>query len=64
MEPVRSALLGVKGVVRADVVLEAHEASVDYDPAQCTVDALIAAVASVKDPGKPMTFGATVKKQN
>ena len=58
----RSALLSVKGVARAVVTWEGHEAVVEYDPAQCSVDALIAAVANVKDPAMPMTFGATVKK--
>lgn len=64
MEPVRSALLGVKGVVRAQVTLEGHEALVEYDPAQCTVDTLIAAIAQARDPAMPMTFGATVKKRH
>ena len=58
----RSALLSVKGVVRADVLFEGHEAHVEYDPTQCDVSSLIAAVANVKDPTMPMTFGATVKK--
>jgi hypothetical protein len=61
---VRSALLSVKGVVRARVAFEGHEAFVEYDPTQCSVNALIAAVAAVKDPAVPMTFGATVKKRN
>ncbi len=58
----RSALLSVKGVTRAHVQLEGHEARVEYDPAQCRVDDLIAAVAKVKDPAMPMQFSATVKK--
>jgi copper chaperone CopZ len=59
---VRSALLSVKGVARAQVTLENHEAYVEYDPTQCTVSTLIAAVANLKDPAMPVTFGATVKK--
>jgi hypothetical protein len=61
---VRSALVGVKGVDRAQVTLEGHVAFVEYDPAhtECTIDTLIAAVANVKDTAVPMTFGATVKK--
>ena len=58
----RSALLSVKGVARALVTWEGHEAFVEYDPAQCSVAALIAAVANAKDPAVPMQFGATVKK--
>ena len=58
----RSALLAVKGVQRADVVFEAREARVEYDPTQCTVDDLISAVAKAKDPTMPVTFGATVKQ--
>lgn len=64
MEPVRSALASVKGVSRATVVLEGHQAQVDYDPKQCTVSDLIAAVARAKDPTMPMaTFTAAVKKE-
>lgn len=59
----RSALAGVKGVSRATVRFEGHEAQVDYDPAQCSAADLVAAVARVKVPGMPMTFGATVKPQ-
>jgi copper chaperone CopZ len=59
---VRSALLSVKGVTRARVLLEGHEAQVEYDPAQCRVDDLIAAVAKAKDPAMPVYFSASVKK--
>lgn len=58
----RSALAAVRGVSRARVIFEGHEAHVDYDPMQCSVDDLLAAVAKVKDPAMPMTFSATVKK--
>jgi copper chaperone CopZ len=47
---VRSALLAVNGVASAQVTFEGHEALVEYDPAQCDVDTLVAAVASVKHP--------------
>jgi copper chaperone CopZ len=59
---VRSALLSVKGVRRAQVLLEGHAAHVEYDPAQCSVENLIAAVAQAKAPAMPMQFSATVKK--
>ena len=57
----RSALAAVKGVSRATVTLEGHEARVDYDAAQCRVSDLIAAVARASDPAQAMTFSATVK---
>jgi copper chaperone CopZ len=59
---VRSALLSIKGVQRADVMFEGHEARVEYDPTQCTVNDLLRAVANAKDPTMPVQFGATVKK--
>jgi copper chaperone CopZ len=59
---VRSALASVKGVTRADVSFEAHEARVDYDPRQCSIQALIAAVAAVKDPNMPAGFRAALRK--
>lgn len=59
----RSALLAVNGVASAQVTFEGHEALVEYDPAQCDVDTLVAAVASVKHPMPNMTFDAAVKKQ-
>jgi len=59
---VRSALAAVRGVSLATVSFERHEASVDYDPTQCRVDDLLAAVAAIKDPTMPTTFSAAVKK--
>jgi copper chaperone CopZ len=59
---VRSALLSVRGVQRADVLFERHEAVVEYDPTQCTVNDLVSAVANAKDPTMPVRFAATVKK--
>jgi copper chaperone CopZ len=59
---VRSALLSVKGVARARVSLENHEAVVDYDPAQCTVDDMIAAVGKAEGVWAPGQYTATVKE--
>ena len=44
----RSALKAVKGVTRAKVSLEDHEALVVYDPSQATVEDLINAVKNAK----------------
>jgi hypothetical protein len=52
----------VKGVSRATVLFEGHEAHVVYDPTQCNVADLVTAVARVKDPAMPTAFSATVKK--
>jgi copper chaperone CopZ len=60
---VRSALLSVKGVARARVSLENHEAVVDYDPAQCTVEDMIAAVGKAEGVWSPGQYQATVKKK-
>lgn len=59
----RSALLSVKGVARARVSLENHEAVVDYDPAQCTVEQMIAAVGKAEGIETPGQYKATVKKK-
>jgi copper chaperone CopZ len=59
---VRSALVAVKGVSRATVTLEGHEARVEYDPAQANVSELLAAVERAGNPAAAMTFTATVKK--
>ena len=58
MAAVRSALLGVDGVTRAQVSLETREAIATYDPRTTNVDALVAAVNAVKE---PFPFSATVK---
>jgi copper chaperone CopZ len=47
---VREALLSVKGVARAEVTFEGHEAVVTYDPSQATVDDLIRAVDGIEGP--------------
>jgi copper chaperone CopZ len=59
---VRSALLAVKGVSRAKVTLEGHEAIVMYDPRQTTVDALIAAVNEATGPADSIMYRAAVKQ--
>ena len=56
----RSALLSVKGVTRAKVTLEHQEAVVTYDPAQATIEDLIAAVNGAD--GGPFAYTATLKK--
>jgi copper chaperone CopZ len=59
---VRSALLSVKGVTRARVALEGHEAVVTYDPSQCKVEDLIAAVAKAEGPMMVGQYTAEVKQ--
>ena len=58
----RSALLSVKGVTRAQVRLEGHEATVTYDPAQAKVEAMIKAVAEAQGP-IGQQYSASVKKE-
>jgi copper chaperone CopZ len=58
---VRSALLSVKGVTRAQVRLEEHEAVVTYDPSVATIEQMIKAVSEAEGPG-PQEYKATVKK--
>ena len=58
----RSALLSVKGVTRAQVRLEEHEAVVTYDPSVATVEQMIKALSEVVGPvGQQYT--AKVKKE-
>ena len=59
----RSALLSVKGVTRAQVRLEEHEAIVTFDPTQATVEAMIKAVAAAEGPDGRGQYTATVKKE-
>jgi copper chaperone CopZ len=61
---VRSALLSVKGVTRAQVTLERYEAVVTYDPGVATVQQMINAVAEAEGPqdGRGQ-YKATVKKE-
>ena len=58
----RSALLAVKGVTRARVTLEEHEALVVFDPAQTSVKALIEAVAKADGVWGPNQYSAKVKE--
>lgn len=58
----RSALLSVKGVTRAQVSLEGHEALVTYDPSQCKVEDLITAVGQAAGPMTPNQYGAAIKR--
>jgi copper chaperone CopZ len=58
---VRSALLGVKGVSRAQVALEGREAIVTYDPRETNVQALIEAVNQAKGPADSIRYHAAVK---
>jgi copper chaperone CopZ len=60
--PVRAALLGVKGVVRARVTLEGHEAAVTYDPKSCSVDDMIKAVGKATGPMMEFQYSAKVKE--
>ena len=55
----RSALLDVKGVTRAQVSLETHEAIVNYDP-PATPEAMISAIAAAVPVG-PTPYKAVVK---
>ncbi len=58
----RSALLEVKGVTRARVTLENHEAVVTYDPREATVQSLIGAVDTAPGPQGPSPYKAKVKE--
>lgn len=57
----RSALLSVKGVTRAKVTLEEHEAVVTYDPREATVNDLITAVGQAEGPFPGLSYSATIK---
>lgn len=56
----RSALLSVKGVTRARVTLEGHEALVTYDATQAKVEDLIKVVATAVGP-TGQQYSASVK---
>lgn len=58
----RSALLEVMGVTRAQVMLEGGEAIVTYDPGAVTIDALITAVNNTVGPFGVLQYNATVKE--
>ena len=57
----RSALLAVKGVSRAQVKLVPPEALVTYDPALASVKDLINAVNSAEGPNGPRQYSAKEK---
>ena len=60
----RSALLSVKGVTRAQVRLEHYEAVVTYDPDVAKVEEMLDAVAEATHPiGGPGVYKATVKEK-
>lgn len=58
----RSALLAVKGVTRARVTLEEHEALVVFDPKQTSVKALIEAIEKADGVAGPNQYSAKVKE--
>lgn len=58
----RSALLSVKGVTRAQVKLEGYEAIVTYDPSRAKVEEMIKAVGEAIGPSGQV-YTATVKKE-
>ena len=59
----RSALLSVKGVTRAQVRLEGYEATVTYDPSVATIEAMVKAVSEAEGPAEGRgQYKATVKK--
>ena len=60
----RSALLAVKGVSRAQVTLERNEAIVTYDPRKTTVQELIGAVNQAKGPADFISYHAAVKQSS
>ena len=64
MSAVRSALLAVKGVSRAQVALEGHEAIVTYDPRETTIQSLIEAVNQAKGPADSIIYRAAVKQSS
>jgi len=58
---VRSALLEVKGVSRAQVKLDPPEAVVTYDATKASVKDLINAVNSAEGPNGPRQYSAREK---
>ncbi len=58
----RSALLSVKGVTRARVSLEGHEAIVNYNPEEAKIEDMIKAVSEAIGP-VGQQYSATVKKE-
>jgi copper chaperone CopZ len=58
---VRSALLKVPGVTRAQVSLQTQEAIVTYDPALVAVDKLVTVVNETEGPSGTLMYRAKVK---
>ena len=58
---VRSALLKVPGVTRAQVSLETHEAIVTFDPSVVAVDTLVTVVNEAEGPLGTRMYRAKVK---
>ena len=58
---VRSALLKVPGVTRAQVSLETHEAIVTFDPRVVAVDTLVTVVNEAEGPLATRMYRAKVK---
>ena len=57
----RSALLSVEGVTRAQVALEGHVAIVTYDPRQATVQQMIEVINQTPGVLPGMQYDASVK---
>ena len=60
----RSALLEVKGVSRAIVTLDNHEAIVTFDSRQTTVEKLIEAVNKAQGPADSIKYFGSVKQSS
>ncbi len=58
---VRSALLKVPGVTRAQVSLETHEAIVTFEPSKVAVETLVTAVNEADGPLGTRMYRAKVK---
>ena len=57
----RSALLKVPGVTRAQVSLQTQEAIITYDPALVAVDKLVTVVNETEGPSGTLMYRAKVK---
>jgi copper chaperone CopZ len=58
---VRSALLSVEGVKRAEVALDGHLAVVTYDPRQATIEKMIDVINKTAGPLPEIQYFASVK---
>lgn len=57
----RSALLSLEGVKRAQVALEGHLAIVTYDPRQVTIEKMIEVINQTPGPQDGIRYFASVK---